>query len=331
MSMADLVVHIGFPKTGTSTIQRFLADSACFLGKSNAFRQRSLGKRLEHIARDHNLLDSWEYAARRWARDVASWRAAKGLGCETLVVSAEGLSDSGERGLRGRSIIEKVGVLRDQVWQEGNVKVVLVLRNQADWLASRYIQRARRCLEASQDDFEKRTRAVLQDSDRHLDWSLWVDELRDKVGTSNVGVFLLEDMSATHFWSDLAHFLGLEAGAGPESGNDDRVAQKGVRSREGRVWHVPEHRRGPANVFIEDDLGIKKVPGARHVTRLITRQVSRHALDLDAQARKVVPYRRDALIEMSWELREEIRHHCAPFNRRLAKQLDRGDLTSLGY
>ena len=75
------------------------------------------------------------------------------------------------------------------------VHVVLVLRNQPDFLASLYAQLSPGRTGRGQEDFENRVIALLDDGDPFLDWHLLATELLEAVGGSrkNLLVAFLEE------------------------------------------------------------------------------------------------------------------------------------------
>lgn len=75
-----------------------------------------------------------------------------------------------------------------------DVKAIIVLRNQADWIASRYAQRSWRNLWASQSDFERQVKNVLSNNRSHVDWFRHIELLNRALGRNKVLVLFYEEL-----------------------------------------------------------------------------------------------------------------------------------------
>ncbi len=204
--MTDLVVHLGLQKAGSTTIQAFLRHCEFFLGKAPTLQATSLGKRFEQDARRCASHPSWERAVRRWGEHVRAWKRAQGISSPALAVSSEALSSPAR--FPERAFVDNLRALDERVWREGDVKALLVLRNQAEWLGSRYAQGSLKTIEASQRDFEAYVQRVIDSGQDVLDWSQWVSDLRDALGSNKVCVLLFEDIKLKQFWDALFSFCG---------------------------------------------------------------------------------------------------------------------------
>lgn len=222
--MTDLVLHIGLPKTGTTTLQHTL--SASFAGYAGKLKGKSLhrdpAKTFSRIiaSNDHDWIKQLE----DWKNNTLEnhnliYKAAK-----TVLISDESLT----RGLQGNTsthwplgssreassaqnpsehLSSCLKKLRDDVWRHGRVRTILVVRNQADWLASLYAQQSRTIKGAGKRDFNNRIHEMMCRRDDFVDWSLWAQNLSSALGEDNVCVLLLEDMTFPYFWEQLAFFL----------------------------------------------------------------------------------------------------------------------------
>lgn len=188
-----------------------------------------------------------------------------------------------------------VSLLDDHVreaWTPGRVKVLIVLRNQVDWLASLYSQLSNRIVDASQRDFEFQVERIVAAGDPYLDWSAWVADLRQALGDDNVCVLLMEEIRSAGFWSRLAGFTGL----------DD----------------VPVEALASGDLA---GLNVRATGDGWGIRRLTYRAVLARLRGLRGRGRT---------FRLTGPLRDRIRDHVAPCNARLAGQLGR-DLGSFGY
>jgi len=197
----------------------------------------------------------------------------------------------------------------------GQVRVLLTLRNQTDWLASLYAQRSHKIVGASQVDFEEQVRRIIGEDDPILDFASLVASLSGVVGRDRMHVLLMEDMDDHSYWDELGRLIGVDL--------SDVVADRPVANRRsGAVdeWGLRPAQRGHlrAGVF-----GRRPTPGAPSKWTL---KAFAHPLPL---ARALLR-RRGRVIRVGEGLRGEVRAHCGESNDRLAKLLDR-DLAALGY
>lgn len=79
-------------------------------------------------------------------------------------------------------------------WSVGNIKVVLVLRNQIDYFASLYSQMSHGIVDAGQLNFERQAFDVARNRNHLMDWRAFVEELQEVLGSKNVHVSFFEDL-----------------------------------------------------------------------------------------------------------------------------------------
>ena len=210
------------------------------------------------------------------------------------------------------------------------IKIILVLRNQPEWLASYYSQLSVNFKErASQEDFEQRVHLLINDDSMYgggfLNWGKMVNDLICVVGKNNIFPLLIEETGTLSFWRSLAE--GSELPFDPISAISDNEhihARKFntdtwvLRNREhfmfnNRGYRSLKHMLNPVWPYVRKnplyDIACKYVTS---IDRIGTKK-----LHLDADD----------------DLADEIRAYCRPFNQELADFLGRDfkELSDLGY
>lgn len=305
--MTDLVVHIGLPKTATTTIQRHLLP-----GNPGYCREWGESSKKQNFERD--FLNIFRAGPNLWEGRLAEWASALYQAfdpktSDRIILSNEQLSGMDESilgpdirwpigtfrqlgsladSVERRPIVPFLKSLNDIHWPHGRVKVLIVFRNQADWLASLYAQTSRKFRRASQADFEEQIEGIIGRGEHYIDWSGWVDALGNALGRENVEILFMEDIKEDRFWDCFSDFMGIAP---------DRArtfigragSRENVRKSDADTWSLDRYRKG------RFDWGRGK-------------QITLHAA-----------------------LRARIMAHCRIFNERLALQVGRGDLRALGY
>lgn len=352
--MTDLILHAGLPKTGTSTVQAHaLGGRTNFLGKDK--HGRCLSGSSYEAKQLVTLVEATRWEPHSTVRARAQEWAAHCDGLmgqafadhsrhpKTVVLSEEKLVSwplsptPGSRwpittGLRSYSGTFRerpaplVRLLREHgaaLWPFGRIRILLTLRNQADWLASHYSQLSSRILNASQRDFEERVEHLTASRDPFLDWSGWVDDLAGVVGPDNLRILLMEEMDSPMFWADLANFLQLEDLGAEElaSGGKKRNVRKD--SAPGR-WRLRQLKVKKAWAQ-----GWSKNDSMRH--RFLLKAIQRsESLWIRPLLRATLDRGRESWISLDEHLRDRILQRLGPSNERLAYQLGK-DLRPLGY
>jgi|GEM_PF-6769948 len=298
--MGHLILHVGFPKTGTTTLQRWLAKNCA---------GRYLGKAAPCLdLPDFDLFPALRaavtrpriWATQRWAAaevaPVAEAIATAIAAVESPIVSDEDLVRVIQRRGRGFPFLQDeepplVGLLT-ALAQEFEIEVLVTLRAQSTWLPSMYAELARQMVLPSQQDFERRVSEFLVDPTptgvSYCDWASWIVQLRSAVGSEHVNCLLLEDMSTPEYWQTAAAVFGAQTATPPK-----QVAN--------------------ALAVAEDEWALRDL-------------IPRAADNLGES------FPRDT-IKMPSELREVVRATYRDPNARLAALLDRSfdELRSLGY
>lgn len=220
----DLILHVGLPKTGTSTLQSLLVGES---GVIDRHASRSIVKKITscRFMSWRELRDS----AKEFC-DRASEVATSEPGCPNLLLSEERLSAwyplignrnrwpvGGKRNFILREgpipIAEFIKDHLSVVWESrfnGKVKVVVTLRNQVDYLASLYVQESKFRPCASQADFERQVRGVIERDDPSIDWYGLVQDICDVVGEDNIDVLFFEKIGMEGFWNEMGSVLFRE-------------------------------------------------------------------------------------------------------------------------
>jgi hypothetical protein len=137
-----------------------------------------------------------------------SWEAAltPGLFVGTDSLEADGVH-SGSRWAR-----HTAALLRAVAPSASEIKILLTVRRQPEWLASLYAQRSIRILGASQEDFEDQVRQLLamDQVPIPLDFAQTVYELGSSIQATSVLVLPIESISTVGYRRALADFLGVE-------------------------------------------------------------------------------------------------------------------------
>lgn len=254
----NLIIHVGLPKTGTTTIQYYLTKIGLeggYIGKSSGEGVNEKSQTILHRFRqsapvapnyevDELQLSQWVSDAKEY---VSKTRSSK------LIISDERLSSRGG-GLRDRWPIgpitenyemgvdrplpEFISKLR-QLWTCGEVKVVVTVRNQPEWIASLYAQRSYRIQRASQKDFEREVDEVLKHRGDFLDWNSLVRGLQCVLADGMLKVLFFEEINQSFFWDELSEFAELKS----VQLVPDSSVRENVNSIGGMRWKIKQRAR----------------------------------------------------------------------------------------
>ena len=205
----DLVLHIGFPKCASTTLQdRIFRNEAGYLGTHKCLeKHENYAKQFQSFTSAGPRLRGNFSQAEQWKKKVLQVSASNWPDSKRLILSSEPLVNRNK--LQDRPIIGFLRKFSAQVWRDGAVKVILVLRNPAERLASEYAQVSVSNPHASQEDFEKHVERQLRTSNR-TEYDKWVEELHSALGRENVCVLLMEEIKELAFWRQLKDFCPLE-------------------------------------------------------------------------------------------------------------------------
>ncbi|WP_155996123.1 hypothetical protein [Thioalkalivibrio sp. ALJ7] len=317
MSEKKLVLHIGYPKTGTTTIQKKWLSR--FDNQINPFSQepekRELKKRVAGMFRKHAPED-WRT---KWGEETARMLWATVDRYEIpFVYSHEGLSipffyrpvkQPMFLGVESRQfpVAAHLARLIEHKPSHISVDVVVTVRNQVEWLASLYAQQSHLMKAPSQEDFEARTRNILREpatrGSGFIEYNALYQALSGVIGKSHVHMLFLEEIGTNTFWSYLGKVSELPVDY--SSLIDPEKNRENVRSVADSRWALRRDER------------LKKTQFYKKASRY---QLGKRVLN-SVQSRL---FSRDrGVIEMTADLESAIRSRFHESNRRLAQLLKR--------
>ena len=234
-----IVLHIGLPKTGTTSMQLALFPRyPGFLERPNTPADN---ERSSLLSLYHTPLSQRMGALRSWCQQVVQQD-------HLVIVSNEALSrwspwasepvQAAQMNRKGpHPIIPFLRQMQSVLGACATLQVIITFRNQSDYCASLYAQLFGRSKVQGQPDFEARMREILRLRDAGLDWNSFRRELVETVGNSNLLVLFFE-----HGFSANASAIEGFLGAAPteESLSEPRLNQK---SLEPGVWEMKGTRR----------------------------------------------------------------------------------------
>jgi hypothetical protein len=342
----DLILHVGLPKTGTTALQNdFFPQCQGYLGGASYFNNP--GDHFESFVSLYFPLGRHpDFAARAWIVSARTWwEDARTLSPTPLVLSDEGLcrwrlsSHAGgfpfidapigiSEVRQGRALLPQLAqALATALEGSAQVRVILTIRNQNDFLASLYAQLTTSLMQnPSQLDFETKTRDMIRNRDAFVDWNSLVRDLQSTLGPENLLVCVFED-GLPQMASEMAEFID------PSWRPSMVIGEHNVR-RQGHgtwTWTPPSRIRkiGQISSLIWPSTRAPKLRdsltptvrrlGLSQVRRIVRRLSSHREKHFDKQSIKVD----DAL-------RVEIQQSCFESNEALGQLLNR-DLKPLGY
>ncbi|MGM0704245.1 MAG: sulfotransferase domain-containing protein [Pseudomonadota bacterium] len=349
----NLILHIGLPKTGTTTIQHnFLKGEPGYIGKVGKFDE-FISKESTHFFNFHRFMNCEDVKnkTREWVERVLfeknDMENLESLGA--IKVSQEAWSrwpsknsnfykypiGAREAKYKSRSrpapIAEFIKKYLVPEWKyaagpESKVKIVVTLRNQVEWLASGYSQRSGSRFNASQSDFEKQINSLIEAGDPFLDWDKMLEELEVAVGSENVTALLFEDMGNISFWEYFGRSMEVSSIPACSLADLSISSRKNVRKVSEKTWPIrPLNSRVLWSSILE--MLPEAFPGRRYIvggTRKILNPL------VGPLFCKVFDARREKYIIVTDDVSSYIRKYCFKSNQRLAQRLNR-DLSTLGY
>lgn len=212
----DMILHIGFPKTGTTSLQQnvfphipgYLESINGQSGKKYAARQLRIlmGRPNPQCAHKEHM--------QRWCKQV--YAAAEQRNLPRVILSAEGISSLRVKDARylgairwdPDTVVESLAQLQE-LWSDyGTLKVLMTIRNQPEFLASHYSQHSNRYFRASTEHFEGFISELLKEAPENIDWRYWLSRMTQIVGEKSVLALPVEGMGQEKYWRDLGEFCG---------------------------------------------------------------------------------------------------------------------------
>lgn len=206
--MKDIIFHIGHPKCASTTLQnRVFINEKGYLGTAKTM-PNNLAKKLQSISPVGPSITWSKDKTRQWADEVRKFSNLNCIEATPLIASSEMYANRNK--FKERPIIPFLKYFCDNIWTEGEVKIVMVIRNQFERLASEYAQVSDTNIKASQSDFERHIDKHIKQNDMHLDYAIWVKDLYKSFGKNQVCVLLMEDIKTKEFWEELKQFCKLK-------------------------------------------------------------------------------------------------------------------------
>ncbi|HEX6929024.1 MAG TPA: sulfotransferase domain-containing protein [Gammaproteobacteria bacterium] len=297
-----LVLHIGLPKTGTTFLQKRLFSRQWFVPYFGVHSRivHPLDAGLKQVFRK-GVPQDWASFRKRWSHDIAAtvdslpyrWHDTMLCSNENYFTSTTDIAHAGHE-LDPDRVAGHLREFRRSFWKE-DVRVLIGIRRQDQWLASNYAEQAFRRELSGQKDFERKmSKLTGQDgpSVPWLDYSLLISRIADAVGRENVSVLLMEELSM-----------------------DPEAVLGQIESFIGHPLH------GAGSVDFKRQENVKAV--AENCWRLNDRAITNPRLLKKSGVR-------EEQIVLSPELGERIMAACRPGNLALASLLGR-DLSRFGY
>jgi hypothetical protein len=338
----NLIIHIGLPKTATTTLQRHVFPQfSGYVGKyPKGFSDTSRASR-EALWR--TVIDKVERGNAEWPfRLRSALDRIRELKEDTILLSEEALSSLPRPGGRlsvilrdewqpapdlRRPVLSFLAVAKEHLSPTCRVRAIVTLRNQSEFLGSMYAEQQRNIVSPTQHDFEEKVHRALRSADPWLDYANLVEDLYSSLGHAHVLVLLHEDGIRTNI-SRISQFLNVPFHEfDVATGQRENVRLIGDRSWRGSDQVVPISHTGLLwRIRRQADL---RWPQALRQLRDPLKMI---AARIDNAVARVVPLksRPGVMVTMPDALDAEVRRHCATSNRRLGELLNR-DLSELGY
>lgn len=201
------------------------------------------------------------------------------------------------------------------------MKVLLTIRNQPEWLASKYAQAAPKIYNASQVDFEARIDRYLEFDDKlWCDWGGVVQKFDEAIGRNNVTVLCMEDVGEDDFWKSLSLiFFGTTDRIKPHKSSTNELVPVNKKRKSSNEWSLGAFEFGAhlAKRY--------RVPPGSRKHRLLVRfgnVFSRIGLVFDSK--------REEHIFLSRKMKLKLGGYCASNNLWLEERLNK-NLREIGY
>lgn len=325
--MSNLIFHIGLSKCASTSIQKALRDVPGYLGRMSSDRiGNSLVTELLRISPVNRLNFNRvnEKALNSWRHSVQKHLMERGFLDRNVVISREEFSKPIDdyTGLLG--FLAKI---RGEVWTSGKVKVIVVLRNQPDKIASEYAQRSSKRFNANQEDFHIYLRSRLHS--KSLDYGELILRLHQEMGVENVLTLFVEEAGEVSFWQKIIDFCEIpdnELCAALIPSN-----KRNVKSLGSNKWKICS----PCREIDAKGFAIKVLtwtwPSSMFpAVRAFCLRAIAKLYTVACRAVHFFEWKRESLIDLDKGLQEAIKNRFFESNNVLAKQLNR-DISHLGY
>ncbi|MFM9816312.1 UNVERIFIED_CONTAM: sulfotransferase domain-containing protein [Spiribacter pallidus] len=328
--MTDLIIHIGLPKCGSTTLQReVFAREQGYLGTHPSLsREDNLAKQLQQCGPFGGRQTLSRRGLHRWADRVRAHQKVQWPDVHRLIASDEVLGSKSR--LEKRPIVRLLQYLNDEIWHEGAVRALIVFRNQAERLASGYAQGSNSRVNPGQKDFEA---AVVHQLEKpgSLDYAALLHELDAALGIDNVCPLLLEETNTEGFWQTLKDFAGLQMLQPAEM-----VTGEGTQNRRRAgvdQWAIsPFDAHFKAKVAVDKPLNLlwPRDVGAAFRAPLRERLINQVARRYERVYEREAVKPRETSIQLTSSVRARVAERVGRSNQALAHRLGR-PIEALGY
>lgn len=341
----DLVFHIGLHKTATTTLQMHFFPHLSYSFTAHHGGEKAL--KVRSIFRDYFQGDGNSV----WPDDLQLFlEALVREGAERALVSDEYLSvwlktEMPGRG-RGRYFVEDKGIkgvsgkppkgeghdpllvllnVCNALESIRRVRVIVVLREQAEWLTSLYSERMHRSIRPGQKDFENQVRQLISGNHPVLDYASFVRQLSTALGKSNLLELLHED-GLTHNVRKMESFIGEGLGTQDAANFVENKKRSGDKTWD-RSEIVPISQSGKVGRLRRFLWSIipPSLRGFVAPVRSCVKCLDELFLKIGMKGKGSNPP-----VTLTKAIQEEVHAHCRETNRTLAGFLGR-DLQALGY
>lgn len=324
--MKDIIFHIGHSKCASTTLQdKIFINELGYLGTSKKM-PNNLAKELQRIAPVGPSISWRKSEARRWGKKVNDIAKKNWPETDRIIVSSEMYFANNK--LKSRPIIPFLKYFSRHIWNEGEVKIIMIIRNQSDKIVSGYAQVSDTNIKASQNDFEKYLHKYIKKNDKQMDYALWAKDLYHSFGKKNVCILLMEDIKTEKFWENLKSFCDLK------NLNTQTMLSKEANSNSKKLsknsWKLLEYNPSEkARIKVNNYLNFLWPHSIANGLRVIVSLRIRNLL-YKFYTNKSMNLNRGNEIILKDTLKLEIRNHYKKSNIELEKLLDR-DLSKMNY
>jgi len=337
---------MGLQKTGTTTIQEdFLSSHPGYLGKgskNNGWISSSDLQELEKAAATSFMRDKdeLEYIASGFIdkikkniettdykgpiiisrEDFCSWPLEDDWEYAKWPIGTVDYFDNPRTGILPAAHFIKTYL--KPLWDPfGNIRLIVTLRNQPDYLASMYAQRSNKRQQASQDDFEYQIDMLINSGDISINWFNLVKSLEYAVGEENVTVLLFENINDKSFWYKLSR--SIDENYGYFKKNIDSNNKRNAKRIKNNSWRIQKFNYSHHYVVRK----IKKKFLQRDYAKALFVSPVKEFFRLLGF---LLPGKEKESIYLTDEIRTRIKKSCAESNKRLSNHIG-VDLGDLGY
>ena len=252
-----LTLHIGLPKTGTTFLQRQVfagTEDPVFLHRRQGPEAEALCRDLKRYVKSGPLLAT--VYRRRIRRRLSALTDAGSI--PRFLVSDENIAMSAGGFWQGRGPEPlRVAARIAEILPRGQVRVVIGIRRQDQWLASRYAESSRRLGGLGQADFDRRMReiataAILKGPLAWLDYGAVHKCFSKVLGPGNVKLVSLERIVAAP--AAAIRELGEFTGAAPPEGSTAPRPSRSGRNRLSKGPNTWRMRKGGGALHLSPEV-----------------------------------------------------------------------------